>query len=251
MSLVIWLLIYTGLRALIGLTATRFSAALLSKLVFFPGVLAAILVRAFTAGISQARIEELNPPWTPGPPVRYGGPKVPLVGAFFFGTLPPIAAALLPLYAAMLFGFTPGFDVTLHAMSPDAESFSLFWKSAEEILYATIATTKTVDWYDPRIWCIVYLSVAFEIYLAPPLIEWGPTAIMLAGVACVLGSVEWLGLEPAFLSRAWFIKAFYGDPVWDSMARLVAHALFVLALSLLFAGASHMLSARAERKKRG
>lgn len=237
MSLVIWVFIYSlillALRGCVG----KLTEARVVKFLFLPGFIASLLVRFVTCITARAPIKEVNFPWRAGPPIVHGRPSIAFYGSLVFAVLPVAAGATLLLAIAKALAYPLWLDVTLPAIAPETRGVSIFLRTSAEILQAFAATIETLKEADWKLCVFVYAAAALQLYLAPHFDEWRPLAILLGVLGSLVTVGDWLGLEAGFMSRGWFLRSFYGEPVWQGLSLLVATALLGLMVGILAAGA--------------
>lgn len=234
MSLVIWLLVYSllllGLRALVGSAALERPAM---KLLFFPGALAAIAVRGVGCILARAPLKEVNWPWRGGAPIVRGKSEIAVYGPTALGLAPALVGAAIVLGVGRALGYPLLLNVALPPVGPELHGLVILGRASAEILEAAGRAFAGLDLADPELWLFVWLAASVHLYLAPTFEEWRPIAVILAIGGALLFAADWLGLEAGLLSRGWYLRAFYGDAVWDRLSLLVATAVLGLAVALV------------------
>jgi hypothetical protein len=229
MSLVLWVLALSAL--LLGLRAVAHPVMPLrsAKALFFPGVLVAIIGRSVACALAGARLEGVHA-WREGEVVEHEKPALPIVGDFLLAIVPFVAAMGAILGSRAALGYPIELDVRLPDLDPSLGALSTVADGSVRLLRALATSLRGLDRDSWRAAAFLYVALATNLYAAPNYEGWKRLATAIGGVGLLCWGAEWLGIQAGFLSRGWFIKTLYGDPVLDALALLVTAALVALLL---------------------
>lgn len=230
MSLVLWTLALTLLLLAIRVLATPFTPSRVVKALFLPGVLVAIAARSMACALAGASLRHVNFPWREGEPVEHEPPRVPVLGGLALALIPFAGATAAILAARAALGYPLEFHVELPMIEATPEGLAVFVRTSGEILHALYAATPAAALGQWRAPAFLYLALSTLLFAAPQWDEWKSLAGGIGALWLLLWGGEYLGLQAGFLSRGWFIRVFYSEPVFDSLVLLLATALLALAL---------------------
>lgn len=258
MSLILWILVLIALSGALRWFAGPLIQGRALKSLLLPGVCALGVLRLGAGLLARAPVKAVAPPWRHGELIEHGRSPFQLVGAGIISGLPFLGALVLIvwLHGALDPSFCLSSELPRLAANETAlETLSRFGGEVFGCWRSLLERAERSDW---RAGLFLYGALALLTFAAPTLAH---LQVLLAlGVLLLVpvAAIDWLGLEPGFLSRAWFIERRHLPQVEGIVCLLVGlmllatAALGSLRVLLAFRGARGAGSqSRSQGKKSG
>lgn len=243
MSFMLWILSLTVLLFALRMTVRPLQRTPIFKLLFLPGVLFSTLVRLIVGALTCSKVKVVNPPWRPGEPVLHERSALPILGPGARAIVPFVAAISFVVYLQTILEPTYQGVEQLPALEANWSAAAALGQAGREVVQGAGAFVDHARIGNWKALLLVYLAGAILVYAAPNYREFGILVATVGLLTLPVVAVDWLGLEPGFLSRAWFIQRSWGPVASRMVALLLSLALLTTLAALVaqtVAQASHL-----------
>lgn len=230
MSFVLWCLFLTVLLFGVRSILTPFHRAPFLKLALLPGVACLTVTRVLTGLAVRAPLKKLNPPWRPGEPVEQERSPLQLIGVGLLSVVPFAVGIGLVVYLQSLLDPTFRVAEELPRLEMSSSAGAALAQASADVAQNLKGLVQHVIDGKGRAALFLYLAISILVYTAPPFRKFCVITACLGSLLIPVLAVDWLGLQPGFLSRAWFIERSYGPAVYQIVAMLFSLILLTLSL---------------------
>ncbi len=233
MSFMLWIFCLTVLFFGLRLAVRPLHRMPFFKMLLLPGVLFATLTKLLAGAASRSKLKAVHAPWRSGEPVVHERSPIPIFGPAVKAILPFLAALTLVIYLQS--ALEPSFRGVeqLPALEASSNAAAALRQAASDVVQSARTFVSSIGSGDWLAVLFVYLAGSIFVYAAPNLREFGILALAAALSIFPVVAIDWLGLEPGFLSRAWFIKRSYGPAAFQIVAMLFSLALLTTLTALV------------------
>jgi hypothetical protein len=239
MSFILWVFFISVVLLAIRVAAAPIHGGRTLKTIFLPGVLVAIVLKSLACLLARAPLKAVNLPWRPGEPVVHESSPIHFLGPATLAALPVLASVGLVLFLRA--ALHPGF-LGLHALpaiEANGSALDVWWGTSMGVLANAPLLLDQLRQGGWMVFLFLYLAVGVLTYASPAVGEWKVLAVLLGLIALPVAAIDWLGIRPGFLSRAWFIRRSFGPAVFEGLAVLMSCAW----MALVAAGGARAASA--------
>jgi len=250
MSFLLWILAISAVLLLLRLNVGPLPRRRAFKALFLPGVLVAIVGKLLACALSGSKLQEVNFPWREGDPAKPEESKVPIWGSLCQALVPVLTGAAAVLIAREILVPELIGRIELPDLETHPSAIAVFLDTCRQILGDLTAMANAGELWRWQMALFGYLSFSILAFTSPTWKECDRIKGHFFAAVLSVAAVGWLGLKVGFLSRGWYIRYKWSEPVFEGLGLILTAALAAL-LATLAVRWSYLLLLAAFKPKQG